>query len=951
MWKSVIIIFLAFLFTLDAAPEAAVETETVQDAPPYRLPNTTEPVKYELWMTTNIHTGEFAFNGRVSITIRVLTTTQAIHLNSVGLNIYGGNIRDEFGVEKALTATTPYVENQIVVIDVTEVLVAGRTYILTLEFDGHLQSQARGFYYNRYTDDFGRTFYIASTAFQHIFARWAFPCYDEPRFRTPFTIHVTHGSLYRAASNVAVLSEENHEDDMMTTHFHETHFTMSVNLVAFSVTNYVSVSAMSSSNKPMGVLAPVHQIEQVEFGLNRTIEFYEKIERYTAMPLSLLKLDSIVINDFMHITMENWGLMTYDSKYFLHKEGVTTIGQTVDIVKLITHTLMHNYFGNLVGIPWWSYTWMTEGFATYFEYYITDEYFPDLHMSDVFVTLFLQRSLYEDSLLSTRPMSTYSFDNIFDIDSVFDGITLRKGPAIIRMLDNVLGKDTFQLGVRNFLFEMAYSIAEPADLYRNLQSAVNLNGDLPSDLTVAEMMYPWEHLPGYPLVTIMRNYQNNEIVVNQRRFLYQREDNDPECSCWHIPLSFATTYNPDMENTKPSTWLRRGTKELVLRTTENQTWSSEDWVLFNIQQTGFYRVNYDTQNWRLLANELHQGPPFKIGTLNRAQLIDDSFSLAFSDIIEFPLFLDIIKYIREEEEFPVWTTAERHLIALNRRLEGPTYELHFGRFLKYLTSDLFDKLDIFENVGGTESARITFLRPIIVDLACRAGSPKCLTATRILVMAEALTGHRLVPHEKSSVYYCHGLRNANWETYFYFWRRLHSIPDTQERHHLVNSLSCFQSSSSIADLLLTTSIIDSSAEIVYSVLERFMVLATAFRNGHVKVVINFLKENHEDVAKTYTFNYRMEEILREMTGYLHSDEEEADFEDMLTIFFEAGHLSALQIAGIRQEMEHNQRWIDENRESIEQWIHNFFDPTESSSSKNYLSLGLLLFGVLFKFSF
>ncbi|XP_055679454.1 aminopeptidase N-like [Lutzomyia longipalpis] len=944
MWKflSVFVLFVTFA----CAQAGYADIKSVQDIP-LRLSNTTEPLRYELWIETQIHNGDFAFSGRVTITIRALEDTNEIQLNSVGLNIHNGFVIENTGQRRHLVVNEFVESNQIVTIPVQQPLIAGQEYILVLEYTGELQNQPRGFFYSRYTDDFGRIFYIAATSFQHVFARWAFPCYDEPRYRTPFIIHITHGSIYQAVSNMPVFNQITHENELTTTTFDES-VSMSVNLVAFYVTNFVSRGYTSSNNVPISILVPVHLINQVEFGLNRTNEFLEKIETYTGQQYSLPKLDSIVINDFAHISVENWGLMTYDSKFFLYNHGVTNIAQTVDIVKIITHTLMHNYFGNLVGIPWWSYTWMTEGFATYFEYYITDEYFPELHMSDIFVAFNLQRSLYEDSLLSTRPMSAYT-ENIFDIDVVFDGITLRKGPAIIRMLDHILGKETFQKGVRSFIQEMAYRIASPQDLYIHLQSAASEDYALPEDITIENIMTPWEHIPGYPLLTITRNYQTNEIVVNQRRFLFQHQVDDPECSCWYIPLTFATSNNPDMEDTKPLGWMRRGVKEIVLTSSENRSWTSDQWVLFNIQQTGFYRVNYDTQNWRLLANELNQGPPFKIGNLNRAQLIDDSFNLAYSDVIEFNIALDIIKYVHEETEFPVWATASNHLTTLNRRLEGPTHDLYFGRFLRHLTEDLFDKLDVFENVDSAESPRITFLRPYIVDLACRAGSAKCLTATRVLVMAEAITGHRLVPHEKSSVYYCHGLRNANWQTFFYFWQRLHALTSDQERHHLVNALSCYQSSSSIYDLLQTTSIIDTSAEILYTQLERFMILATAFRNGHLRVVINFLMENHEDVAKTYTFNYRMEELLKEMAGFLHYEEDVDGFEEMLNVFFEAGHLSSFQIAGIRREMEHNRIWVEQHKQSIENWIRNFFEPAESSSSIKRFTFALVFLSIFVKF--
>lgn len=33
--------------------------------------------------------------------------------------------------------------------------------------------------------------------------------------------------------------------------------------------------------------------------------------------------------------------------------------------------------------------------------------------------------------------------------------------------------------------------------------------------------------------------------------------------------------------------------------------SHKDWVLFNINETGFYRVNYDSKNWNMLIEYLN----------------------------------------------------------------------------------------------------------------------------------------------------------------------------------------------------------------------------------------------------------------------------------------------------------------------------------------------------------
>lgn len=40
---------------------------------------------------------------------------------------------------------------------------------------------------------------------------------------------------------------------------------------------------------------------------------------------------------------------------------------------MITHELSHNWFGNEATLEWWTYLWLNEGFARFFEYYLGDQ--------------------------------------------------------------------------------------------------------------------------------------------------------------------------------------------------------------------------------------------------------------------------------------------------------------------------------------------------------------------------------------------------------------------------------------------------------------------------------------------------------------------------------------------------------------------------------------------------
>ena len=102
---------------------------------------------------------------------------------------------------------------------------------------------------------------------------------------------------------------------------------------------------------------------------------------------------------------------------------------------------------------------------------------------------------------------------------------------------------------------------------------------------------------------------------------------------------------PDFHITRPRFWtgVRAGTIYLDV--------NASDWLILNNQQTGYYRVNYDEQNWRLIINALVSGDLNTIHRNNRAQLIDDAFTLARSGVISYTIAFDLSHYLWRERDF------------------------------------------------------------------------------------------------------------------------------------------------------------------------------------------------------------------------------------------------------------------------------------------------------------
>lgn len=92
---------------------------------------------------------------------------------------------------------------------------------------------------------------------------------------------------------------------------------------------------------------------------------------------------------------------------------------------------------------------------------------------------------------------------------------------------------------------------------------------------------------------------------------------------WWVPLSYTTETSPDFETTKPQRWMMDTEQELTISSLP----AKDKWVIFNVQETGYYRVNYDAENWNLIIQQLKDNHE-SIHVINRAQIIDDVLSLA-----------------------------------------------------------------------------------------------------------------------------------------------------------------------------------------------------------------------------------------------------------------------------------------------------------------------------------
>ncbi|MCL4133992.1 UNVERIFIED_CONTAM: hypothetical protein GTU68_054839, partial [Idotea baltica] len=194
---------------------------------------------------------------------------------------------------------------------------------------------------------------LATTKFEPTYARQAFPCFDEPGFRSTYNVTIVRPSAgnYIGLSNMPVQSET---VDAPSTGLTEVHFEESVSMVTYLVCfivcdfTYKEINETTMNGElPFRVYAPVDKIDDMEYALEfgaKTLAFYEVMFDY---PFPLPKSDMAAIPDYSSGATEHWGIITYRETNIFYNANVSSSQNYQRVSSVIAHEMAHQWFGNL----------------------------------------------------------------------------------------------------------------------------------------------------------------------------------------------------------------------------------------------------------------------------------------------------------------------------------------------------------------------------------------------------------------------------------------------------------------------------------------------------------------------------------------------------------------------------------------------------------------------------
>ncbi|KAF5289208.1 hypothetical protein FQR65_LT00095 [Abscondita terminalis] len=901
----------------------------------YRLRDICFPSHYEIKLNVpkDFETNG-KFFGQVKILFEVTSETSEIEFHSNKLTFNENNIHLlQTGVVSSIfnVKSHEFLEKlQKVKVTFDRPLQVRTNYSLYIDqYEGVLGFDMAGFYRAKYKDAQGNYEWIATTQFETTDARKAFPCFDEPRYKASFTIFINHPSEYHALSNAAVKEVRLFSDSTKQTSFEETPI-MSTYLVAFAVTKYVSLS--NTKNKIKHVIwSSIETIPLGQYALSMSPKLMEVLENFLGVPYSISNLSTVnhmSIPDFSAGAMENWGFITYRETALLWNPQTSSARNKQRVGTVVAHELAHMWFGNLVTPLWWSYAWLNEGFARFFEYMATAEVETDWDLENQFIVEQQQRILITEALDKAKPITNTNVSTPSEVSGMFDTTTYSKGGSIVRMMYLLLGKETFYRGLQSYLLSRKFNSVVPQQLFSALEKYVQPNENLPD--TLETIMSGWTENAGFPVVTV--RLDNDHLILQQTQFGKKNITNGRK---WFIPITYTTSKEKNFENLKPKIWMKPNQPETIITDLwDNQT----SWILFNIKSSAFIRVNYDDTLWDRINLALNKSNFDKIENMNRAQIVDDAMNLARSNLISYQRAFNIVSYLVKETDYYPWYSAFNAFSFLRRRIPRETK-------LRELLNKHIQKLmhSMYKNATSSSPDRHLekYKQVMAFTWGCKLNMKECVSKMQSLFEKYKQNNTPFDPNLRDVVY-CTATRYATdknvWE---YLWEKLKNSTSADETSTLISGLGCTKNEELLYNYL-NKSIDD------HSVIRRqdgqsvFAAVIGGSSQG-VNIGLKFLINNFQNMSERYGGMNALSSVISGLADRLTTKEQVDQLEAFITEN-RSKLKEAVTAAGIAIETaKKNLEWMEKNEKELRGYLQ-----SKSSACFNAPSVFIVCVVFIFK---
>lgn len=669
-----------------------------------KLPNDVTPTSYNLDLTIN--PDEETFSGTAAIRVELTRPRQTLWLHGRDLEVSAAQVIPE-GQAPIAARWSQVDKDGVAKLELDQPLAPGRATI-AISYQAKYSDALNGLYRVKSGEH-----HYAFTQFEAIDARQAFPSFDEPRFKTPFEVSITTKKDYEAAANTLVTATEPADNGMKTVRYAKTR-ALPTYLIAWAVgpLDVVQMPAIAANDVrktalPYRGLAVKGKGEQLRYALEHTPALLGNLEQYFASAYPYDKLDIVAVPDFAAGAMENAGLITFREPLLLIDEDNAPTWQFQSFAYVMAHELAHQWFGNLVTMPWWDDLWLNEAFATWMGNKVVRKVNPE-YRADLSFVESADYAMQSDSMANARRIRQ-PIESNHDISNAFDSITYSKGGAVLEMFERWLGEETFRDGLRHHMRKHAFKTATAEDLVASLSEV--------SGQDVAPAFFSFLTQPGVPYLNTSLacgDKSGAELTIEQTRFLPL---GSTASSAQHWTLPVCVRYGS--KEGEPSTKCSVVAEAKATLTLD----SCPSWIMPNAEGAGYYRFGMDDEAMKALQkdgfSELSERE--KIAFAHSLQASFENGQIKAAELFE------AIKPLAKSPIRQVASVAESSIAVAHTRLVDEKARPRVERFGSKVFTPAYKRLGWTARKGETPDD--AFLRTSVINFMTDVANDKAVRRT------------------------------------------------------------------------------------------------------------------------------------------------------------------------------------------------------------------------------
>ncbi|KAJ2952368.1 hypothetical protein O0L34_g4652 [Tuta absoluta] len=551
-------------------------------------------------------------------------------------------------------------------------------YVIRLSFRKMVKKEASsGIFVVPYDDDGPKLLYV--TRLSPHKAKYFFPCFANPRFEAlfKFKVYLSRMESWQYNTSLVISKEQRrYQLDDRSRKYDVIEYIPSsqvtLNQVGFHYSQFGSRQVTARNyNDTIVIWSPTRDLRTYDYIMNFGGYLLNMILQYSQDGRSLVygPINIVAVpNNIDGYEIYSWNLLTNGITKLSYLPEFTSIRQMEQMKYELALQLSRIWLGNPGELKRtrWKEEWFREGFATYLGHYFLTKYLQTVTKPAYKLTFHNygfqmkckamagDEPYYHISALnpSSRslivPPALISLGNRLVVDVPPRDLELvqMKTASLLWMIENWIGSDKFHQAVVEYMSTRRGQYITLKDFLSSLDR--HTVECLNQKFNASGILDSWFTQSGYPVVNVdvQRSRTPNVVTLQQSQFSIIPHMSSNQ---YLIPVTYLVQNCLDC--TEPKFVIHDNDKYSFQRTLNDQ------WIILNVNASGYYRVNYDRYTWQLIAKTLRGQHYEAIPDLNRAQIVNDVFALYAGGYMDHALAVELLDYLDIEASPMVWNAA------------------------------------------------------------------------------------------------------------------------------------------------------------------------------------------------------------------------------------------------------------------------------------------------------